>query len=284
MRVANIIIAHKNPGQLLRLIQQFSGDKFQHFIHIDGRCNLNDYRSILDRPDVTVVKKRRKPVWGGNGFLLSTLEAIRTVKSSNEKFFYYNLMSGMDFPIRPTQELFTFLEHAYKTEKREFFEIIEMKDWGAQHRYVRYHFPDVTIKGRYFVERWISRLIGPRSFYSNKMIPYGRSAWFTATNDFIDYALDFMDKNPSYLKYLMTTWSSDEFCWNTLIMNSPFKNNLAEGYLRYIDWSAGGANPKTFTTNDLDRILASGQFLARKFDETVDNEILIQLEEINASK
>jgi hypothetical protein len=113
-----------------------------------------------------------------------------------------------------------------------------------------------------------------RLFYSGKMIPYGHSSWFTATHEFVEFALKYFHYNPDYLRFLNTMWGPDEFAFNSLIMNSQFKENLADGNLRYIDWSEGKANPKTLLIDDLNDLMKSGKFLARKFDSQVDQQII----------
>ena len=159
MKVANIIIAHKNPDQLLRLINQYNGELFHNFIHIDGRCKIKDYKYIVDHPNVSLVSKREKLVWAGYGFTSVTLRALYQIKEQKEKYFYVNLMSGMDFPIRPTTEFYYFLKTSYDTDQKEFFEILDLSVWPGAHRYKRYHLNNWTIKGRYFTERIINKFI-----------------------------------------------------------------------------------------------------------------------------
>ena len=71
MRIANIIIAHRNPNQLLRLINQFDSSQFHNFVHIDGRCSIKDYKAVAEHPNVTLVRPREKLVWAGYGFVRS---------------------------------------------------------------------------------------------------------------------------------------------------------------------------------------------------------------------
>lgn len=277
MKVANIIIAHKNPHQLLRLINQYNGELFHNFVHIDGRCDLEPFKKVVKHPTVTLLTKRKKLVWAGYGFVAVTLDALHLIKASKQKFFYVNLISGMDFPIKPTVDFYNFLKSSYENDPREFFEILDLSVWPGAHRYERFHLTDWTIKGRYFTERLINTFIPKRAFFGGKFKPYGRAAWFTASDHFINFALQYIEKNPDYLKFLKTTWSPDEFIWNTLVMNSTFKNNISH-YLRYIDWSEGKVSPRIFRTPDLNVLLQNENFIARKFDESVDKTILDQLE------
>lgn len=279
MKIANIIIAHRNPHQLLRLINQFDSKQFHNFVHIDGRCNIKDYKAVVDHPNVTMIMPREKLVWAGYGFVKVALVALRMIRADGN-YFYSNLISGMDFPVRPTSELYHYLLDQHKKGPIEFFEILDLSAWPGAHRYQRFHFTDGTFKGRYFAERWINRIFFPRKrkFWGGRMIPYGRSAFFTASDKFVNYVLDFIDANPGLIRYLKTTWSPDEFIFNTLVMNSPFKDKINSHHLRYIDWSDGLVSPKVFRENDFERLRQSGMFLARKFDETIDSAIIDKLE------
>jgi hypothetical protein len=277
MRIANIIIAHKNPDQLHDLITQFPSDTFHNWLHVDSRSKLSDFKSVLTLKNVTLLPRRRV-VWAGFSFIRVTVDAFRIIKMGKEKFSYFNLMSGMDFPIRPTKDFYEFLTTCYKSNKNEFFHIASLdENWPAQHRYESYHLNDWTIKGRYFTERIINYFVPKRQYFHGKLTPYGRSAWFTATSDFIDYSLNYFDTNKDYLQFLKTVWCPDELVFSSLIMGSPFKDYLGNNNLRHIDWSEGKANPKTFKIQDFDAIINSGNFLARKFDSKVDSEIIEKL-------
>ena len=49
--------------------------------------------------------------------------------------------------------------------------------------------------------------------------------------------------------------------------------------LRYVDWSAGGRSPRVMTNADYDALKRSGMLFARKFDESVDGEIIRRIAE-----
>lgn len=282
MKVANIIVAHKNPNQLKRFVCQYNEEQFHHFIHVDGRCRAGDFAEVAKLPGVTMLPRRRKLVWAGYGFVQVTLDALYAIRKRPEKYFYVNLMSGMDFPIKPTHDFYEYLLASYP-DRKEFFEILDLGVWPGAHRYERYHLTGWTIKGRYFTERIINRFMEKRAFYGGQLVPYGRAAWFTATEDFIDYGLKFVEQHPDYLSFLKTVWCPDEFIWNTILMNSSFKDRLGPHYLRHIDWSEGNASPKVFRKSDLEALKTTPAFIARKFDETIDNEILTSIEELNGA-
>src|SRR5882724_354919 len=153
MKVANIIIAHKNSAQCLRLINQYDGMQFHNFIHIDRKCRLEDWQRVVQHPNVTLLKRRRRMVYTGYGFVGATLDALRAIKKTQDRYFYFNLLSGMDFPLRPTKDFYDFLKITYETDPREFFEILDLTRWPGARRYQQYHLINLTIRGRYFTER-----------------------------------------------------------------------------------------------------------------------------------
>jgi len=272
-KVANLIVAHKNPAQLVRLVNQFDARLFHNFIHIDGRQSLAAYSALAALPHVTLVEPRRKLNWAGYGFVQITLEGMATILENDDHFSYISVMSGQDYPIRATEGLH---DHLSRSEGTEFFDVIAVDpDWPvALHRYEGYHFIEWNVRGRYRLEALINMAMGKRAFYGGKLRPYGRSAWFTATREFAAYTLRYINEHPDFVRFLKTVWSPDEFVFNTLAMNSPFREKVSDGNLRYIDWSEGNVNPKVFTSVDFPALSASDGFLARKFDATVDVVIL----------
>jgi hypothetical protein len=49
-------------------------------------------------------------------------------------------------------------------------------------------------------------------------------------------------------------------------MNSPLKDRIVNDNYRYIDWSAGGPNPKVLDEHDFEPIEKSRMLFARKFE------------------
>lgn len=286
MRIANVIIAHKNPEQLYLLVSQYPKEHFHNWIHLDARCNLDDYSKVLNLPNVTLSTQLRKVAWAGYSFIAVTVEAFHEIRKSGERFMYINLMSGMDFPIKPTPHFYNYLLESYQGPRHEFFHITDVHTtWPAAFRYEKIHFNEwTTLKGRYFTQKIINSLLPKRKFYHGKMTAYGRSAWFTATHEFIDFALDFFAQNPDYLRFFKTVWCPDELVFSSLVMASPFKERIFEHNLRLIDWSEGNANPKTFQINDFESIVKSEKYIARKFDESVDSTIVPKLREFISEK
>ena len=109
-----------------------------------------------------------------------------------------------------------------------------------------------------------------------KNIYYG-SQWWNLTNNAIKYILDYNENNPQYLKRFNYTWGSDEFFFQSILLNSEFRDKCINNCARYLIWQNG--TPKIFTIKDYETIkLNSNENLfARKFDEIIDKLIIDKL-------
>ena len=94
------------------------------------------------------------------------------------------------------------------------------------------------------------------------------------TADCANYLVRFMDEHSKVRFFSVFTWGSDEFLIATILMNSPFRASIVNENYRYIDWSEGAANPKTLTIQDFGRLAQAQKLFARKFDISLDQEIL----------
>jgi hypothetical protein len=111
--------------------------------------------------------------------------------------------------------------------------------------------------------------------------PYGGSAKFSLTMNNVEYILDFLRKHPDYIKFHDFTLFPDEIFFQTILLNATYNriSNIVADDLCYQDWSEKGAHPTIFRKKDFGTIINSGKLFARKFDSTVDSEILNMIDE-----
>jgi hypothetical protein len=100
------------------------------------------------------------------------------------------------------------------------------------------------------------------------------STWFCLHKDHVEYILDFVKNNPDYLKFFSTVLIPEEHFFQIILLNSPHKSEIVNDSLRYLVWPG----PKILRTEDIDDILNSGKFFARKFDIEIDSNVLDMLD------
>jgi hypothetical protein len=283
MRIAHIIMAHKNPEQLSRLIKRLAHPNFDFFVHVDDKIDISAYEILTSIPQVALIKKRTELNWGGNSITVGIINSIDEVLSLQKGYDFINLLSAQDYPLVSSNRISNFFEGNLGTNFISYAAKGSVWWNEAKGRYAKYHFTDFTFKGRYFVERMANLVMPKRKFPMNLSL-YGGSkgTWWTITNECAAYLCDTFKGNKKLNTFLKYCWGTDEFLIQTLIMNSSFKKSTINNNLRYIDWSENNARPKLLLKEDFERLIASGMLFARKFDTDVDVEILDQLDlEIN---
>ena len=280
MRIACLILAHKNPLQLERLIRAMDHPAFDYFIHVDGKADLRlfDYLEGMDR--VAFIRNRVKVGWGQYSLVQATLNGLEEVLASGS-YGYVHVMSAQDFPIKPMDAIYRYL---MDREGTEFITCLRESDghpwWkvAALHAW-HYNFHNWTIPGKYRLQAVANFLLPRRKYPVRGHEVVGHSQWFTITSGSARYLLTYLKENPRVVRFFQYVWGADELIFSTVIFNHPDYGGRIEDNLFYIDWSRGGASPRTLTSEDLPALLASDKLFARKFDMEQDSAVLDRLEQ-----
>lgn len=281
MRIACIIMAHRDPLQIERLINKFSPLPFDFFIHLDKKVNENSFLYLANLPRVYFIEKRIRVRWASYSFLTAVLQSFREVLSSSNKYDFISIMSGQDYPIKPVDAIYNLLE---SNKGKNFICFEESNEWWSHAitRINQYHFTNFDFRGRYRIQFFLNFLLPNRKFPLPYMLYGGsRAMCMTIGSDCAEYILNFIESDKKLRRFIWFTWGPDEFVIPTLIMNSKFSQSVVNNNFYYIDWSKGGANPKTLTVEDFSVLSTSDKMLARKFDLQQDPVILDMLDKMN---
>ena len=271
MRIAYLLLVHKNPEQVERLIKLLNGDIY---IHIDKKCDLEKFQ--INNPKINYIKERVSINWGGFSMINATLKLINLAKN-NYNYDYYVLLSGDDYPIKPLDDLELFLK---KHRKYSFLEYDKFDDkW--QHAKGRYQNLKLFEK-TYFINRVLQKalnlFINKRNMYRD-MLAYKGSQWWCLNSESIEYILKYINDNKSILSFFKHTHIPDEMFFQIILLNSPIRDTIINDNLRYI--LLEDMHPETLTIDYFkDLIEMKNKFFARKFDVNVDSKILDLLDDI----
>jgi len=276
MTIAHLIIAHKDPPQLERLVKRLIHRKSDIYIHLDKKVNITGYRYLADLGRVYFIKGRILCTWGGFSLVKAITHSVKEILNSSRRYEYINLISAQDYPIK---SLDSFYHHIQDSNGKSYipYEAVEGSSWWkhAVSRYELYHFTDIRIRGKYIVQYVLNKYLPKRRF----PLPYDlygspSATWWTLHRDCLRYVIDFLAEEPNLMRFMKYTWGADEFLFPTIIMNSPFRDSVENTNFRRIEFPAGKANPKVYVTEDFDELIRSDCFFARKFDIKVDAKIL----------
>ena len=206
---------------------------------------------------------------------VANLDAMRIF--SEFQYDYFINLSGQCYPLKSVTQIKEYLG-SRSVAHIEHFSLPSTVHWGLRggldridSRWFRFRGQDIR------VPRLTKNL--PYDMY-----PYGGSQWFCLPRRHVDYVLDFVSQHPKILGFYKRSHIPNEMLFQTIIMNSPLKDEVVNKDEWYIDWSRGrDGHPPILTKADLPSLFASGKLFARKFDITVDSEVLDLIDKESAT-
>jgi hypothetical protein len=274
MRIAYMISAYKLPEQLVRLVRRLSTPAATVVVHVDRKTPDATY-SAMSEPfagalDVHFLQRHRC-YWGGFGHVQATLSGIEHLYRSQSPFDYLVLLTGQDYPLRPPGEIAATLDAAGGSSF--------MSWWQLPHR---------SWSGRGGLDRFERlHLVGPpplrlslpvRRRPPQELTVFGGSPYWCLARSHVDYVRRLVERRPDVVRFFRRAFIPDELFFQTVLVSSPHAGSIVNDNLRYIDWSSTPA-PKILTMQDIFAMRASGKLFARKFDTSVDAEVLDRLDE-----
>lgn len=291
---AYLIIAHKNENQLKKLLQLLDNKNNDIFIHIDKKAALSmrlfDYRQCCKYSNVYQYSEYRIS-WGSFSIIECELFLMEQAAKVN-KYQYYHLLSGLDLPICTQKEIHDFFD---KHSGMEFilFSSCQENSGALVDDRVKYYWAsrwyDIlpTKKSLSIMRKLdniqvkIQKLFGINRLNGLKIDHLFRGAqWFSITDNLVR---DILNEKKNILSIFKASKCCDEVFLQTFIKtHTEYEGKIYGSDLddydsikREIDWNRGG--PYTWRLSDYDEIMSSNNFFARKFDETVDSEIINQI-------
>jgi mannosyltransferase OCH1-like enzyme len=247
-------------------------------IHIDKKVNPDEFVNALPVSDNIIFSSRVKVSWGGFGMIEATLEMIRTMYEHNIQPDYVHLISGQDFPLKSNREIMNFF---YENCGKNFLEAHtipspRLSESGLNRIQYKWFIEDEGYqKASQLVEIQRQRKM-IRPFFDGVQ-PYNGSQWWSLTGDCVRWLYENCSPGNRLYDFYKYTFCSDEMLFHSMLFNSKWKGSITNNNLRYIDWGTGPEYPKIWRNEDFERLVTSDKLFARKFDETIDIEILNKL-------
>lgn len=284
---AYLIIAHHYFDMLEQLIHALDDPRNDIFIHIDAKVKNFDFArfKLIPKHAGIYFTERVKITWGDFSQVkaeMILLSAAVNHQQAGRRYTYYHLLSGVDIPLVPQDEMHRFFD---RHQGKEFVHYTSDTVTQSSVNRIRYYhvfrskrntFYKVLANAAYRLQRLfgVNRLRG-----KNIRVQKGCN-WFSITGELAEYIVSQM---PDLVKTFRLSYCCDEIFMQTIVENSAFKKQLYmpnchndhRACMRLIDWQRG--NPYTFKNEDYDLIVHSGCLFARKFSPDVDPVIIERL-------
>lgn len=285
MKQGILITAHKNLSHLIKIVDWFDND-FLFFIHIDKKTlpKINEIELLKKKNNVALICQKYRVNWGGGvNHLKSTIFLIQEALKYKD-VEYFHLISGSDFPIKDYQY---FRDFFLKNRGKEFIAYSELpkKNWsgnGGLDRLLYFRFYDI-----FNAKNKFNNLILELTYILQKKIHlirqidkkfpklYGGSDWWTLSRECLKYVMQFLKTNPHFLRRFRFSFCATEIFFQTIILNSNFKEKIINNNLRFIEWENRNGNcPANLDESDYNKILNCEKLFARKFEYPVSLSLL----------
>lgn len=90
MKFAYLILVHKNPKQLARLVSRLNTKDALVFIHIDKKVSEEVFEKEIRKlhiKNIHFVKDRKSIVWGGFNMVKAMISGLKELAASEEEIF-----------------------------------------------------------------------------------------------------------------------------------------------------------------------------------------------------
>lgn len=290
---AYLIMAHNNFSLLQKKLMLLDDERNDIFIHIDKNTKDVDFAYIMKKVRYSQVFfiPRMKIKWGGYSIAQCTINLLKAAMKEGS-YQYYHLLSGADLPIKTQDEIHEFFQ---REDGKEFvsFDQIQPREQDIR-RVKRYYFFQDRYgreykRGKYFFLYLIDMIsLKVQDFFKvdrfkGQQIELQKGPeWFSITHQLAKLVVE---REEWIRKQFIHTRCCDEVFIQTVVNNSErkaylYQNGLTRevpACLRKIDWGRG--KPYTWTVKEYEELINSKCLFARKFDPSVDEEIISKLME-----
>jgi hypothetical protein len=279
MKIVYLILCHKNPEQVFRLIRRLNDEGVFFVIHVDKRADDRVYNLLtefaLNTPNL-YMGSRCRCHWGGFGIVQATINCIHRALELNRPFDYAILISGQDYPIKSNAQIRCFLRERRGKEFIESFSLVKRNRWsdhgGMYNAVSRVQYWTFFVRSRCLHIKW-------RRNFPFGWQPHGGSQWWCLSNECIRYIQSFIRTHSSFVRYFKFVFIPDESFFQSVISNSQFLDKVVSDDLRYADWQNPNPNyPRTLDDEDFDQLKKTNKLFARKFEVHRSNNLLERIE------
>lgn len=297
-----LILAHKNPLQLSRMIERLDDGASKFFIHLDAKTPIEPFAACLEGGHIRFIEPRERCVWGDFSIVRATIHLMEAASKEQGVFI---LMSGQDYPIQSQGYINAFLEsnkgfdfieiepleEKWKPkmvkDKLEHYHILHSEERGHSNCYAPFAHCSVfqklrtlthLLKGRLSRKNFrllclLPKRVAPfeRQYAGSQFWAFSERTFYTILN----YIREHKAALEEYYKY---TSSPDEIYFHSVLMDLVAKDSSIKlkDPITYVNYFRKN---NVFVSEDFDKLTSEkGKLFARKFDTDIDIEILNKLD------
>jgi hypothetical protein len=315
VRVAFLVLNHRRPAQLVRLLEALHSQlpDAPIVVHHDVFHGEFPDEVISHLDNVHLLASRKRMMWGDFSIMDVCCWSLAWMRDHLE-FDWVVMLSAQDYPIKP---LATLADDLSRGNADAVFSAVPLSQLTRIERIKmrhRYHFqyrsetPSWSASRprgmRGLLRRCTRSLVVPlnlaqplfklyrlpdgmpyrlgwrarRTPFSGSRPCWKGSQWFAMSRNALEYVLTYLADHPEYVEFYRGTMVPDESMLATVVFNAP-SLRVANRDVTYTRWRNGSEHPDLFVAADFPELMAVPQYFARKFDIDRDSHILDELDE-----
>jgi hypothetical protein len=288
MTVAYVVLSHRNPPQILRLVRALAeGPAARVLVRHDGRRSTLTPAAI-EAAGGEAIEDHIEVEWARWSHLELIMGCLREARRRLDPDWTL-ILSGQDYPLRPMAAIEADLGRSQSDARLGAVREVETsRPAGDDEFYLRCRYrhyarprsmPDLPRALRPLVyARDMPPLVGVRRIAPAPLRFYASADWLTLRRSALRKILDAARDRRLMRHFRRVAVPSESFFASVLLADSSL--TVEPDHRRFARFSGPAApHPDTLTSGDLESVLSSGADFARKFDVEVDSEVLDRLDE-----
>lgn len=260
---AMLITVYNDFEVLIKLLKYYS-EHFDCYVHIDKKVSIPGWflQEIREIENITIMQTY-KINWGSYCHVLAVLELLKC--ASCKGYSYYHILSGNTYPLQSAEKIKDYFKNAEGTCYIEMFPTEGNEECDRRQRFFYFlHLYDIRSEKGARLERRIIRLQERLRIKRKKEYQYKGYFYCHLPHDFIEICLQWLQKNPWYIKKISTVAISEEFFFQNIIARTNYLEKVCNNCLIYSRWRDGDKGPAVLDIQGCQEAINSGALFARK--------------------
>lgn len=305
MKIAYILLVHKDPKQLLRLVNSLKGTG-DFYIHIDKKSDISSFQFCFkDNPSVYLLEKRINVTWAGWSMVKAYMLLLQAALSSDKNYERFVMLTGQDYPLMKNSEILAQFESQKDVEYVMAYNLTTSTVPTDKKKVLMRWYLDNPFRSSFLQRAYksimyhlVTKLFTrkePKVVLNGKLVdPYFGQMLSAFTRKGAELILHTYLHDKAYNKRMKTAFAAVELYWQTIIFNSDLRKNTVQGgaeheITEHFGWAPLHYHHYDFDTSvfaeeDFDEIKDSGYMFFRKVMPGKSDGLMDKIDELRREK
>ncbi len=305
MKIAYLIMAHRDPGQVKRLVESIidSGDCF---IHIDKKTDDAPFRAILaDYERVFFMKNRTRVNWAAWSIVCVYTKLLEMAYHLNANYDRFVFLTGQDYPLMTNEEIIAEFSANRETEYIMAYNIVTSTVPTDKNKILKRWYFENPFNNKLLRRAWASLTYRCITLHSNRkkltvplngveVDPYFGQMLSAFTRKGAEKIISVYRNDKKYNRVMKHVHAPDEIYWQTIIFNSDLRPNTVQNGKEHEITEHFGWAPLHFHSyddqcsvyeeKDYEMLKDCGYMFCRKVIPGISDKLMDKIDEMRINK